>query len=287
MAPELSPTVCRRRLAVELRRLREAVGLSGVQVADQLKWSTSKISRLENGQILPRERDVRTLLTHYRIGSTTSEFLLELASRAESKGWWDAYADTLPESYVTYVGLESAAEEMLTWQSRGIPGLLQTVAYARALNSTETFTRLSPGEVERRTQVRVRRQGLVMDGTLKVSAVVDESALLRRFGTEEVMRDQLRHLHELAGLPNVSVRVLALDGPHPIDSDSFVILKFPEINGFGPLYGDVVYLESVAGGTFQEDEATTYRFRLLLDHLRDAALTEAESMELIAARVGL
>jgi transcriptional regulator with XRE-family HTH domain len=282
-----SPVVSRHRLVAELRRLRESSGQKAVEVARELGWSTSKISRLENGQILPQRDDVTILLDHYDVSGERRELLKTMAVDAEKRGWWDLYSDTVPDSLITYIGLEAGAASMATWHHYIVPGMLQTADYARIVNGLhKPVNLLSPGEVERRTQLRMQRQALLdQEPVLRFLAVIDQSVLFRRFGDQELMRNQLRHVLDMARLPNVSVRILALAGPHSVDPSTFVILRFPPLDALPNLYDRVVYLEDF-DGQIVEEEAKAYDYEILLRNLVEDALNEEESLGLIADAAG-
>ncbi|WP_248962816.1 helix-turn-helix domain-containing protein [Sphaerisporangium perillae] len=283
MVRELSPTVCRRRLAAELRRLRGEADLNGVQVAKQLRWSTSKMSRIENGQVIPHADDVAALLDRYGTDHETRERLLALARGAAGKAWWESYSDDLPEPVITFVGFEAEADEIWSWQSTVIPGLLQTADYARAVNSLHRpVDTLTPGKVERRTQFRLRRQERLADPDgVRYSTVIDEAVLLRCFGDESVMRGQLRHLLRLTEFPNMTIRVLPLSHPHPVDFSNFVLLRFPEVETLGRLYPDVIYVDDLSSPVLADNEEITFKYTRLLESLEDAALPPDKSVELL------
>jgi transcriptional regulator with XRE-family HTH domain len=277
-----SATVRNRRLAAELRRLREVGNLTGDDVAEQLGWSASKISRLENARQSPRFADVRRLLDLYGVEGTYREQLLQLARDAVRRGWWEAFSDALPEQYASYIGLEIEAEEIWQWETQVIPGLLQTEAYAQAVEQRSHSTEvIPPSRVDARVEARLERQGvLTREAPLQLSVVLDEAALLRRYGDATVMAAQLRHLNELSDLPNLDIHVLPLDGPHPIATASFTLLQFPLVGGIQ--FHDVVYIEHLNGCSYLEEETETYRYRLSFERLRAEALGPVESMELIS-----
>ncbi|MEU7002802.1 helix-turn-helix transcriptional regulator [Nonomuraea sp. NPDC046570] len=284
MARDASPTVSQRRLAAELRRLREDARRTGTQLAEALDWSTSKISRIEKAQVVVQRDDVARLADFYQIEPKLRETLLALSMESEAKGWWDGYADSLPDSYVNYIGLEWGAQSMLTWQNVIFPGLFQTADYARAaMGLGHPLNTMSPAEVERRARLRLQRQGILQGpGALDISALVDESVLYRRFGTPEVMRDQLLRVVEIARLPNVSIRVLPLNAPHMHAHHGFVLLRFPPRDGLERLHDDVVYLEKVTGGAFEEGEKETYLFDRLFYQMSIEAMSDEDSVDFIA-----
>ncbi|MFL6053486.1 MAG: helix-turn-helix domain-containing protein [Actinoallomurus sp.] len=277
-----SGTVRNRRLATELRRLRERAELTGDDVADRLGWSASKVSRIENARQAPRLGDVRSLLDLYRVEDSYRDQLLQLARDAVRKGWWEAYSDALPESYASYIGLEMEAEEIRQWETQVIPGLLQTEAYASAVEEwSHSIEVIPPSRVDARVETRLQRQSvLTREAPLRMSLVLDESTLLRRYGDANVMREQLEHLVELAVLPNLTLQVLPLDGPHPIATGSFTLLQFPQVGGIK--FHDVTYIEQQNGCSYLEEETETYRHRLSFERLSAEALGQSESLELIS-----
>src|SRR6266705_3585670 len=223
MASEQSPTVRRRRLALELRRLREAARLTCEEVADHLECSASKISRVETGRVSVSPRDVRDMLELYGVPPQQRESLVQLARDSRQKGWWHAYSDTMQPQFVTYVGLESAASEIRIYEVSLIPELLQTEDYARAVIRSGMMN--SPAEdVERRVALRMARQpAITRDDPPKVWAVLDEAALRRRVGGAGLMRLQLEHLLAQATLPNVAVQVIPFGGgAHPAMGRPFI-----------------------------------------------------------------
>ncbi|MGW5262036.1 helix-turn-helix domain-containing protein [Microbispora sp. NPDC004025] len=276
-----SPTVRRRRLGQELRRLRERADLTGDQVAARLGWSAAKISRIETARTSPRTADVEALLVIYMVDSGQRQELLALHRDATRKGWWEDYRDSLPKEYTTFLGLEAEATTARDWEPQVVPGLFQTEAYVRAMmESGQRSTLEAPGNVRSRIEVRMARQQAVLraESPLAISVVLEESVLLRRFGDHEVMREQLRRLVEVSELPNVELRILPLDADHPINTGAFCHLKLPEFH-------DVVYLEALLGGRLVEDEAIVYRYEVAFDYLETKALDVDESRRFLEKTV--
>ncbi|WP_449061043.1 helix-turn-helix domain-containing protein [Planomonospora algeriensis] len=272
-----SPTVRRRRLGQELRRLREGCGLSGEDVATRLTWSASKVSRIENAKTMPRRSDVEALTELYEVDEDQRRELLDLHQDAARKGWWENYSDSLPQELTTLLGLEAEAVSALNWEPQLVPGLLQTEDYAReVIRATQPITRIPPGEFRSRVNARMARQDLITRSAdpLRLWVVLDESVLLRRFGGAAVMRGQLEHLVEVSRLPNVRVQILPLGGEHPVNTGSFFHLKFPEFH-------DVVYLESLYSARFVEDEEMVYGYEIAFGHLQSEAYGVDGSRELI------
>jgi transcriptional regulator with XRE-family HTH domain len=279
LVSEHSPTVRRRRLALELRRLREAAKLTCEEVADHLECSASKISRVETGRVSVSPRDVRDMLELYGVPGAQRESLVQLARDSRQKGWWHAYSDTMQPQMATYIGLESAASEIRIYEVSLIPGLLQTEDYARAVIRAGMVN--SPAEdIERRVSLLMARQpAVVREDPPKVWAVLDEAALRRRVGGSGLMRLQLEHLLAQAALPNVAVQVIPFGGgAHPAMGRPFIILVFPE-----RVDTDVVYLEDLTSALYLEDVAEVDRYNVFFNHLRATALSFDDSAALITS----
>ncbi|WP_275936253.1 helix-turn-helix domain-containing protein [Sinosporangium album] len=267
----------RRRLASELRRLRDRAQLTIEQVAERLGWSATKVSRIETSRVGVVPKDVGLMLDLYAVGETKREELLDLARDAQKKGWWHAFGD-IPTEYAAYIGLEAEAASMRSFAPQVVPGLLQTEHYARAIIRSGLV--ISPqGEVERRVEVRMARQALLsQDDPLRLWAILDEAAIRREIGGCEVMKPQLDHLLEMADRPNVTVQVLPFSaGAHPATNGAFEILEFPE-----PADPDVVFVENLTGSLYIERETDIYQYSMIFDHLRAKAMDPDESRRLIA-----
>jgi transcriptional regulator with XRE-family HTH domain len=281
-----SPTVRRRRLATELRRLRESAGGDQAQtmakVARALRWSPSKISRYELGRTGLNPDEVQKLLDFYGVAEPERGQLLALAHDAAQKGWWEEYADALPEEYSEFIGLEAEATSIEQWQVEAIPGLLQTEQYARQVHlGYQRVAPIPPSTVERRVKVRmIRQEALTRDPPLKLHVVVDESVLFRRIGDHSVMYAQLQRLAQAADLPNVTLQILPLSRDHSLLVDSFVILRFGSATG--TMLHDVVSQEHLVRSEFSiEGEGDTYLQRLAFKSLAEESLTPPESRDLI------
>jgi transcriptional regulator with XRE-family HTH domain len=284
MPEPASPTVRRRRLAAELRRLRERAGLTGDYVAKRVKWSASKVSRIETAQTAPRESDIKKLLALYGVEGRDAQELLALAKEAAGKGWWETYSPTLPPEYSALIGMEAEAHSAWSWAAQTVPGLLQTADYAREVTSgyLERIAPVPPSETRRRVEVRLaRQQVLTRDNPLALRVVLDQSVLYRRFGDRDVMNSQIKKLLDLSERSNISLRVLPLDGPHPIGTGAFVLLQFGDVHHV--THQDVVYIENLAGSRYVEEEDEVYRYRRSFDRLTELALDEAKSREVLTA----
>jgi transcriptional regulator with XRE-family HTH domain len=280
--PEQNPTLRGRRLALELLRRREAVGLTREEAARQLEWSTSTIFRIETGRSRPQPGNVRVLLELYGVTGPERDGLIRLSREARQPGWWHSFRDILPNPYEVYIGLEAGAASIRNFEPVVIPGLLQTEEYAR-----QTL-RNGPGEldredVERLVQVRMERQRVLSrEDRPRLWAVLDEAVIRRLVGGPEVMREQLRHLIECAEQGKTTLQVVPFGaGAHAGTTGPFVILEFPEATD-----PDVVYVETLAGDIYLEASSDVDRYTLAFDRLLAAALHPDDSVRLVQQAVG-
>jgi transcriptional regulator with XRE-family HTH domain len=277
-----SPTVRRRRLAAELRAIRERRGESLQTVATGLGsgWSTSKLSRYELGNGL-NPREVAALLKHYQVTGALRGYLLSLAQEASRKGWWEAYSDVSSAEYREFIGLEAEASSIAVWHVEVVTGLLQTERYARALlTGYSQVEPIAPAIIERRVELRMRRKDVLQQTSpLSLLVVLDESVLLRQYGDRSVMYEQLQSLAAEAGRPNITLRVLPLRALHPVSAESFVIFSFgPKGNA---ILHDVVATEGLKTSFYIEDQQETYLHLLGFNTLLGAALDADASRDLI------
>jgi transcriptional regulator with XRE-family HTH domain len=274
-----SPTVRRRRLRYELRRLREERSLTIEQVQElsggDLKAPT--MSRWETGDRSVRPTDLRLLLDIYEIQGDEREALLALAREAKERGWWQPYISAIPEWFQIYVGLETEAARIQEYAAELVPGLLQTAGYYRAFLQTAPASG-SGDEIDRKITVRLARQErLTGDDPPEYWAVLNEAAIRRVVGGPEAMREQLMHIAEMADMEHMNVQVLPFSaGVHPAMDGAFSILGFPE-----PTDPDVVYLENQAGSLYLEEAPEIDRYTRMFSHLVAKALAPDESRRLI------
>lgn len=270
-----SPTLRRRQLGMELRRLRDAAGVTIDQVAERLECSASKISRIETGQTGVTPRDVRDMLVVYGVDPDQAESLLQIAREARMKGWWQLYGDVLTSAYV---GLEAAADQIRGYEAAVVPGLLQTEDYARAMIHAARPD-INAVEIDKRVRVRVGRQSLLtQDDPIDLWVVLDEAVLRRPVGGRSVMRRQLEHLIMVADLSNVTLQVLPFTaGAHAGMDGAFALLLYEESAD-----QNFVFAANAAGGLFLEKDDELQRYAFIFDHLRANALRPEESVAMIA-----
>ncbi|MGV9450272.1 helix-turn-helix domain-containing protein [Streptomyces sp. NPDC003635] len=277
MASNVNPTVRRRRLGQELRRLRELKGMTAEEVAERLLVSQSKISRLENGRRSISQRDVRDLCGVYEVEDhRIVDSLMQMAKDSRQQGWWHAFGDV---PYSVYIGLETDAASLRVYDPQVVPGLLQTKSYAEALISG-ALPEVTPVDIDKRVQVRLRRQERISapDNPLRLWAVLDEAALRREVGSRHVMIEQLDHLIEMSRLPHVTVQLIPFTmGAHPGVSGQYAILEFPDAAD-----SSVVYIEGVTSDLYLEKAQDVQKYSVMYEHLRAQALNADQSREFIA-----
>jgi transcriptional regulator with XRE-family HTH domain len=270
------PTVLRILLGTQLRRLREARGITAQEAAREIRASESKISRMELGRNAVREVDVADLLTLYGITDPAErEQLLSLASQANQPGWWHRYQDVLPSWFQAYIGLEESAESIRSYDMQFVPGLLQTEEYAAAVIALGEF---SLEETERLVFLRKERQRRFSSGCLRLTAVIDETALRRPFSEPALMRAQLEYLLDICDRPAFTLQVRPLaTGAHAAPA-SFSILKFASAE-----LPDVVYVEQLTSAMYLDKAADVVRYTAAMDRISATSATPNQSKEIIRA----
>lgn len=278
MTPRRSgPTVNRRNLGAELRRLRVAAGLKIEDVAKHLNCSSTRVSRLESAHHSAslKADDIRRLAALFKITDVQVEMLLDMLSNSQQLGWWEAYDDVLPSGLEVLVGLETDAQAERAWEPLLVHGLLQTTDYAHAVLSG--WGSHQTGDIADLVEVRNKRQDSLTreEDPLELWAVMDEGAVRRPIGGHDVMRAQVNRLVELAELPNVHVQILrTAKGAHPGLGGSFSILEFAEDN-------PVVYLETTAGNLYLEKRPDVRKFTGMYQMLGAMALPFDETTTLL------
>ncbi|MEV7971080.1 helix-turn-helix transcriptional regulator [Sphaerisporangium sp. NPDC088356] len=268
------PTVRARRLARELRRLREQQGLTLQEVADRLDWSRAKMSRVETTQIRPHHGDVADLLDLYGVSSPERDALVTLAREIRRRGWWTAYLDVFTGSYVA---LEDEASHIRTWDPQLVHGLLQTADYARAVIRAGRMI-ADDSEVDRRVDARMVRQSLLSrDDAPELHMIVDEAVIRRSIGGPEVMKPQLVALADHAVRPNITIQVLPYTaGEHPGLDGCFTLMSYPD-----PADPDIAYIEGTMGDVYMESAEDVAAHRLRFERISAMAMSPEDSANLI------
>ncbi|MFD0225251.1 helix-turn-helix domain-containing protein [Streptomyces hirsutus] len=274
-----SPTARRRRLSIELKKLREKSALTCAQVGQALDWSGSKVNRMETGSGRVQPSDIDALCRFYETSDELREFLKSLAREAKTRGWWQVHGAGVPEWFNIYIGLEQDASALRQYQCELLPGLMQTAAYARELHTTGAH--LSPEDIDRAVQVRLERQEmLTRPDAPDAWFVVNEGAVRNVIGDRALMREQLERALDSAALPNVTLQVLPFDaGTYPA-TGSFTMLGFP-----APEDPDLVYRDGITDAVYLEGEHHVREYTKAFDGLRAAALSPQRSVQLIKSVV--
>lgn len=278
MSARAGQSARQRRVAAELRRLRELALFTADEVAKRLGWSASKISRMENARIVLKPRDVEPLLVLYQVSEEGRRALLALLADQDRKNWWDAYADILHPDDLTLISFEAEASAVRNYEPMVVPGLLQTEAYARRIIYMWHFlSNTPPSAMERRLEVRLTRQRILTSpAPVELHVVIDEAVLRRQVDRPPVMREQLDHLVAISERPNIEIRILPLSGQHITSTGPHAVLRIAE-------FGDVAYLENFTHGHLYVDNAAViYQHSLVFDSLSRAALSPDESRRLIS-----
>jgi hypothetical protein len=277
--PHGGPTALRIILGTQLRRLREAKGISRHSAGDTIRASEAKMSRLESGRVGSKQRDVADLLTLYGVTDPHErEVFFALARQASSAGWWHKYSDVLPGWFEMYVGLEQAASVIRAYQVQFVPGLFQTRDYARAVTRLGHLD-ASAAEVDMRVNLRMSRQELLTKADApRVWAVMDEAALQRAVGGQQVMRAQLERLIHLTQLPNVTLQLMPFAaGGHVAAGGPFSILRFS-----APDLQDIAYLEQLTSALYLDKRADVRKYQKVMDQLCIDADSPADTQKTLA-----
>jgi transcriptional regulator with XRE-family HTH domain len=279
------PTVRRRRLGAELRRLRAGHALKLDEVAGQLGLVASTLSRIESGKAPIKTFYLNELLNLYEVTDPgVRQLLVDMAREGHRKGWWSDYDDVLPSGFDIYVGLEAEAVAIRSYESDLVHGLLQTKEYAAAV-LRELHPRDSEEQVQRMVELRMQRQRQRLfdtDPPIELWLILDESVIRRTVGGPAIMRQQLNHLVESGRWPNVTLQVLAFEcGAHAGMDGAFSILEFKERSD-----PEVAVADGVGGVAFLEKDREVRVCTEAFDRLRAAALSPGASLQLIHRAAG-
>ena len=273
-----TPPVRRRLLGAALRRHRESLGYRLDDAARILECDRSKISRIESGQRGIRPRDLRDLLTEYGVTEQEQQTLTAIAHPHRERGWWQPYADILPDPWLDYLITEAAASQIQTYQPQQVPDLLQTQEYARAVAAADPA--LSPGTQGLLLEALFTRQQLILgERRPELAVVIGEAALHQVVGGTAVLRAQLARLADMsATCPQITIRVLPFaDGTHPaVASGPFSLLRFTDAPSLG-----VVHLPGPNGGIFLDSPPDVASHARVFTLVSASALTPATTEQLL------
>ena len=276
-----SPTAIKRWIAIEMRRLREAAGLDRPTAADRIGKANTVVAHIETGRNLPAPSDVEVLLNLYGVPERVPFFRDLIRTAKRGKDWWIGFTDAVPEWFELYLGLESAAARISSYNVQWVPSLFQTREYAEAIHRAGE-RRFTEKEIAARVEVRMGRQAVLdrTDDPPFIWCVLDEAALHRAVGGLDVMRAQLKHLLDLADRPNVDLQVLAAEsGAHAGAEGTFTILEYPPEFGGDP---GTAYVETRQQGVYYEQPAQVIDYRRVFERLQMQAERADRSRDLIA-----
>jgi transcriptional regulator with XRE-family HTH domain len=277
-APAGGPTVLRMLLGAQLRKLREAAGITRDDAGYHIRASGSKISRMELGRVSFKERDVTDLLELYSVDAAEREKLVQLTKEANAVPWYQKFQDVVPDWFHVYVGLEEAAQLIRVYEVQFVPGLLQTEGYARA-TIMQGSPGLDPEEVERRVQLRLGRQKLLTrDNPPRFWVIVDEAALRRPMGGRDVHIAQIERLMDVVSEPNITLQVMPFRyGGHAAEGGTFTIMRFPETD-----LPDIVYMEYLTGAHYIDKAEEVERYAAVMERLSVAGTSPDRTREILA-----
>ena len=261
-------------LGNQLHRFRDAAGVTPERAGDAIRASRSKISRMENGRVRFKERDVTDLLTLYGVtDKETRAAMVSLARQANAPGWWSRYGNITADWFESYLGLEAAASVIRTFELQFVHGLFQTQEYARAVTLLGHMS-APPDEIDRRVSLRLKRQELLTGPEPPhVWSVIDEGALRRPVGGPAVMRGQLKRLIEVSAMRNVTIQVVPFGlGGHVAAGGAFTVLRFSEAD-----VPDVVYIEQLTSALYLDKREDVDHYIEVISNLSTAALTPART----------
>ncbi|MEV6674927.1 Scr1 family TA system antitoxin-like transcriptional regulator [Streptomyces sp. NPDC051162] len=277
MPPRTAPTVRQRRLGTELRKLREAAGISTQDAATLLGVNRTRIPNIEAGRFGLTADRVRTLALNY--GCAETELINALAGIAQERGhrWWESYRGTLPSGFLDVAELEHHATAIRMFLMVHMPGLLQTAEHARAAFE-KSLVSLPSREIELRAIHRMRRQEILTlrENPPEFTAIIHEAALRMQFGGPRITRTQLSHLLAMSERSNITIRAL------PFDAQGFAGPGQPICYAHGPVPQlDTVQLDSFHGPAFIDSDDQLRRYRVLLDEMETMSLSPDRTRELI------
>jgi hypothetical protein len=250
-------------------------------VTAEVEWSTSKLIRIEGGQVGISVSDLNALLAVYGVVDRARQEELRMLARAtRQRTWWSAYQSKTPAPYLEFIGAESDATRIRHYHPTLVPGLLQTKAYAKAIIEATALDELPPDLAAARNEVRALRQENVLnrDGSPALTVILDEAVLRRPVGGPDTMREQLDHLLRLAARDTITMVVVPFSaGPHPGLLGAFALMEYDD-----PANDDVLCLETASGNVLLRDQPELIsQYRRMAERLLALALSERDAVRLV------
>ncbi|MCP3820770.1 helix-turn-helix domain-containing protein [Streptomyces sp. A3M-1-3] len=276
MPPRSSPTARQERLGAELRKLREAAGVTAREAAALLGSGATQVSHLEAGRFGTSEERIRRLAAHYACAD--AKFINELVAMATERGqgWWEEYRGILTPRSLDLAELEHQARYLRQVEVIHIPGLLQSEGYMRAMFAYGV-PELPASELEPRIAYRLRRQEILTGSSpAPFEVVIHEAALRIKVGSAKIGRAQLEHLLKVSELGNATLRVI------PFDVEGFAGSGYSMLYAGGPVPElDTVQLDAAHGSIFLDAAPQLRKYRTLFAKIEGAALPAAKSRDFI------
>ncbi|MGW9214065.1 helix-turn-helix domain-containing protein [Embleya sp. NPDC055664] len=269
----------RRRLGAELRQLREKAGLTVDQVVQANEWSRTKLIRIEAAKVSLTRHDLLKLCNLYDATDAETRHVENWLEETNSFRWWQDYGHVMGAQLEEFVALESRASNIFTAQSGLLPGLVQSRGYMDAVFRSQPHVP-DPDVADTLAELRVRRQKILDEDDVELTSVFAAALLHAELGGREVLREQIRHLLDLAERPNVDIRVIPFSAQRAVLTGGITLFDFPD-----QADPSVVYLEYEAGMHSKDSELDVRRFRRLLNHLRDATLSAEDTKKMLATRL--
>ncbi len=277
-----TPTVRRRQLGNELRRVREAAGRTPTEASRIIDCNSTKISRLELGQSGIALGDLKLLLEFYGDDPEHIEWMIALSRNNRERGRWTGYRAAFPQWFRVYVDLEHDAEDIRWTELELVPGILQTEAYMRALfASSEPFGAVT--DVDEAVRARQERQEILdRDDPPMLSFILSEACLRRIVGGRQVMAEQLEHLVELAARPRVQLQIRPFDAQSTTGvAQRFTTMRIPSPGNAPSL--EFVYCEDLDEARYIDDKQTVRAYDALWGAMQAAALGPVETRRMLRA----
>jgi transcriptional regulator with XRE-family HTH domain len=264
-----------RELGVELRRRRELAGYNGLELANRLGWSTTKVSRVETGARIISEVDIAIYLASCGVPRLEMDGILDLAREANYDHRLKSHGEKLPDELRTLIFHETTAVEIDSYESVFVPGLLQTEDYARALFlEADQFRGDSIGF---RVQARMDRQGLLRRSyPPQCTFYLHENAIRTRIGSAQIMHEQLLHLIFLTSWRHCVIRVI----PRSANGVGLASTSFHRMSYVD--HDPVVEIDLETKSLFLDRKSDTERYRKVLNRLDTVALDEGQSRGVLA-----
>jgi len=276
MAARPAPTFRQRRFGAELRRLREAAGLSAPRAAELLGTDRTTISNTEAGRFGISEQRLRRLASIYECGDPALIDALASMTGGRSTGWWDEYRGKVPPDFLDVAELEHHATMLRTLQTAHLPGMFQVEDHARAL--FDLFIPALPRlEVELRIAQRLARHTVITKSpAVKYRGLIHEAALRMQVGGPHVAKAQLGRLLEESERDNVTLLVIPFSiGGFPMAGDSVLYASA------GSPHLDTVQVDSPTGAVFFDSSTQLANFHRRLDAVEQRALNPKQSRDII------